>query len=44
MPIRTLTPALSRFAVEGANETSHFHCVPSPAKRERDRVRVRYSA
>ena len=41
MSLRTLTPTLSRFAVEGASETGRSHRVPSTAKRERDRVRVR---
>jgi hypothetical protein len=40
MPIQTLTPTLSRFAVEGATETVRSDRVPSTAKRERGRVRV----
>src|SRR4029453_1460758 len=40
MSIRTLTPTLSRFAVEGASETDRTAQVPSTAKRERVRVRV----
>jgi len=40
MLIQTLTPTLSRFAVEGAIETVRSCRVPSTAKRERDRVRV----
>ena len=38
--LRTLTPTLSRFAVEGASECDRSGGVPSTAKRERDRVRV----
>src|SRR5262245_39972702 len=37
---RTLTPTLSRFAVEGASEYDRSGGVPSTAKRERARVRV----
>src|SRR5262249_37784607 len=40
LPLRTLTPALSRFAVEGV-WSKLCGSVPSTAKRERDRVRVR---
>jgi hypothetical protein len=37
---RTLTPTLSRFAVEGANECDRSGGVPSTAKREKVGVRV----
>jgi hypothetical protein len=39
----TLTPTLSRFAGEGAIQTRRPFSVPSPAERERDRVRVSHS-
>jgi len=40
MQTQTLTPTLSRSAGEGATETRRSFRVPSPAKRERDGVRV----
>jgi hypothetical protein len=43
MSVQTLTPTLSRFAGEGAIEMSCLYRVPSPAKRERDWVRLCYS-
>ncbi len=36
----TLTPSLSRFAVEGARSSNRSVGVPSTAKRERDGVRA----
>src|SRR6185312_2785343 len=38
--IHTLTPTLSRFAVEGASEADRTNRVPSTAKRERVGVRA----
>jgi hypothetical protein len=40
---QTLTLALSRFAVAGTLAERHLDRVPSPAKRERARVRARDS-
>src|SRR5262249_54271481 len=39
--LHTLTLSLSRFAVEGVTASDRGSCVPSTAKRERNRVRVR---
>jgi hypothetical protein len=40
MSMQALTPTLSRFAGEGAIECGRFYRVPSPAERERVRVRA----